>query len=243
MTDVQPWLSAAAAVPAENGRVGASRDGGHDGDLHAVWKGVFENARPVDQGRAPASGLVARPGGADQPAWRDIASGPMSSGPRQSETRVGAPPAEPATAQVPDSAVVSVGRQRDERSADRPAGLLQGIGTSADAMRSGRSGPRGGTAAAVAPPQQQPQPQPRAPSATPSESVVVYLQAASVSIVLRDGELSQSQALQCAFEASHQLTGRRSALRLLVLNGRTVYGPSDPPTSPAPATTTLVFSC
>jgi hypothetical protein len=75
-----------------------------------------------------------------------------------------------------------------------------------------------------------------------AESVNVLLSGASVAVVVRDATLSEARALRAAFETVHELTGKRSALEQLVLNGRTLYR------QPAPARTgnvagTVFFAC
>jgi hypothetical protein len=64
------------------------------------------------------------------------------------------------------------------------------------------------------------QPSPQAPSA---ETVSVFSQGAGIAIVVRDRSLSPEEALRSAFETAQQLTGRRSALGLLTLNGQVLY--------------------
>jgi hypothetical protein len=55
------------------------------------------------------------------------------------------------------------------------------------------------------------------------EIVSITLEGAEVSIVVRDGGLSETDALRTAFETARELTGRSSSLRQLTLNGRVLY--------------------
>jgi hypothetical protein len=64
------------------------------------------------------------------------------------------------------------------------------------------------------------QPSPQAASA---ETVSVFSQGTGIAIVVRDKSLSPEEALRSAFDTAQQLTGRRSALGLLTLNGQVLY--------------------
>jgi hypothetical protein len=57
----------------------------------------------------------------------------------------------------------------------------------------------------------------------PSEIVSIILEGAQVSIIVRNGELSEAEALRTAFETARELTGRSSSLQQLTLNGRVLY--------------------
>jgi hypothetical protein len=77
-----------------------------------------------------------------------------------------------------------------------------------------------------------------------SDSINVFVHGEAVSIVVRDPALSQQQAIETAFAAARDLTGRADTLRLLTLNGRTLYRQSSVagmqrPSCPA----TLAFTC
>ncbi len=56
-----------------------------------------------------------------------------------------------------------------------------------------------------------------------AEAVSVFSHGTGIAIVVRDNSLSREEALRCAFETARQLTGRRSTLELLTLNGRILY--------------------
>ncbi len=74
-----------------------------------------------------------------------------------------------------------------------------------------------------------------------SESVSVFVKAGAIVVVVRDAQIAEHAALHCAFEAARELSGERSALQQLTLNGRIVYRQCShfgPPESPA-----LVFTC
>lgn len=55
------------------------------------------------------------------------------------------------------------------------------------------------------------------------EAVVVAVNDQAVRITVRDGRLADNDALTSGFETAQRLTGRRSALHSLVVNGRTLY--------------------
>jgi hypothetical protein len=90
-----------------------------------------------------------------------------------------------------------------------------------------------------------------APSAQPSsaeplaESVRVFVQGPAVAIVVRDATISDQDAVSCAFETARELTGLRSSLQQLTLNGRTLYqrqidsGPREAP----PGGAFVFFAC
>ena len=73
-----------------------------------------------------------------------------------------------------------------------------------------------------------------------SDSVSVFLQGGTVSIVVRDATLSAHDAVYCGFETARQLTGHRSALSRLTLNGQTLYQRQAAGAQVAPA---LLFAC
>jgi hypothetical protein len=77
----------------------------------------------------------------------------------------------------------------------------------------------------------------------PAASVDVFVRNAAVSIVVRDPSLSEQEALRCAFETTQRLTGQRSTLRQLMLNGRTLYQRDDASTSQSASASTLAFAC
>jgi hypothetical protein len=66
------------------------------------------------------------------------------------------------------------------------------------------------------------------------ESVSVVVREKEVGIVVRDTKLEPQAALQAAFVVAQDLTGRRDTLRLLMVNGRTLYRARDAPPSPVP---------
>lgn len=75
-----------------------------------------------------------------------------------------------------------------------------------------------------------------------TESVSVFVHGDSrVTVVVRDAELSDLQAVRSAFETARQLTGQGNALRQLTLNGRAVYRQDDD-VVPA-AGPTMTFAC
>lgn len=73
-----------------------------------------------------------------------------------------------------------------------------------------------------------------AASAARAESVSVVVHGEEVGIVVRDARLEPHTALRAAFVVAQDLTGRRDALRLLMVNGRTLYRLDDGARSSAP---------
>jgi len=55
------------------------------------------------------------------------------------------------------------------------------------------------------------------------EVVSIVLEGAQVSIIVRNGDLSETKALRTAFETARELTGRSASLQQLTLNGRVLY--------------------
>jgi hypothetical protein len=71
------------------------------------------------------------------------------------------------------------------------------------------------------------------PTAPPDDSVHMLVDGHAVAITVRDGTLSDGEALHAAFEAARVVAGEGRALRQLTLNGRVLYqrpeGADDPP--------------
>jgi hypothetical protein len=81
-----------------------------------------------------------------------------------------------------------------------------------------------------------------APSAS-QEAVVVSVRGTAVSIVVRDTAVSDEEALQCAFETARDLVGTRMALHQLTLNGRTLYRQDSAGGDSRPELCGLLFAC
>jgi hypothetical protein len=237
MTGVQAWSFADASLRPQSGRGGGALDAEPSADLHAAWEVVFENARAVNHSAGTALDNGARQAREDRAA-KQVGPGTASSGPQP----VGLGQGAITTATTTSSRVAlprSVLPQDDQISAQHTGKPLM-VARLQEELRADRAAPvRNGAAPAPAQPRLVLEPL----ASVPPSSEIVNLQAESVSIVLRDAKLSEPEALRCAFEAAHQITGRRSALRLLMLNGRTLYCPPELPTTPSPTITTLVFAC
>ena len=71
------------------------------------------------------------------------------------------------------------------------------------------------------------------PTDPPDDSVHMLVDGHAVAITVRDGTLSDGEALHAAFEAARVVAGEGRALRQLTLNGRVLYqrpeGADDPP--------------
>jgi len=76
-----------------------------------------------------------------------------------------------------------------------------------------------------------------------TESVRVFLDGATVSIVVRNATLSPQAALRDAFETARELAGERAALQELTLNGRTLYRQDATDAACAPSATVVTFVC
>ena len=77
-----------------------------------------------------------------------------------------------------------------------------------------------------------------------SDSISVFVHGEAVSIVVRDLALSERHAIETAFAAARDLIGRADALRVLTLNGRTLYRQrSDAGIQPLSCPATFAFTC
>ena len=79
----------------------------------------------------------------------------------------------------------------------------------------------------------------------PAESARVFVHGAAVTVVVRNSTLSDQDAINTAFETARELTGQRSALSHLTLNGRTLYQQADAAAQERGATSgpNFVFAC
>jgi hypothetical protein len=77
-----------------------------------------------------------------------------------------------------------------------------------------------------------------------ADSVNVFVHGSAVAIVVRDPAVSDHEAVQCAFETARKLTGQRTGLVQLTLNGRILYQQQvQSPTTGALPSAALVFAC
>lgn len=76
-----------------------------------------------------------------------------------------------------------------------------------------------------------------------ADSVRVYVDGAAVAIVVRDAALSQQDAVRYAFDTAQQLTGQRSSLSRLTVNGRTLYHAATSESHAAASSSTRFFAC
>lgn len=78
----------------------------------------------------------------------------------------------------------------------------------------------------------------------PAESARVFVHGAVVTVVVRNSTLSDQDAINIAFETARELTGQRSALVHLTLNGRTLYQQAEAAdTRGATSGPNFVFAC
>jgi hypothetical protein len=212
-----PLHGLATAVIAQEKREPSREPGDPDRalDLYAAWKAIFESAGPsaVQTPRSPADRL---PGADDNgvvqvrslafPVARTLesraAGTPTWTRPRPAFTK-----ADPSCAtskpqklegQNVLADVVPLARQTASAATREVANVSVRVHyLGADSARSA-----GG-------------PQP--------EVVSIILEGAQVSIIVRNGNLSETEALRTAFDTARELTGSPSSLQQLTLNGRVLY--------------------
>lgn len=79
---------------------------------------------------------------------------------------------------------------------------------------------------------------------TVADSVNVFVYGSAVAIVVRDSSIPDHEAVHCAFETARTLTGQRTGLARLTLNGRILYQqPIQAPADRRPASAALAFAC
>ena len=219
-------------------------DAHHAEDLYAVWKQIFAQERAVE---SPASAVAMQRASALAPALApalDESGAGTSQGPapgRSGDPSIGLTPMQQGLAGAERSDAVAAGA-----SAVAGADGAGTPGTGAITVVNGATTVVNTTTTVVnttprsALPADSfqlagPPPEPiggaalLAPSAQPSsaeplaESVRVFVQGPEVAIVVRDATISDQDAVSCAFETARELTGLRSSLQQLTLNGRTLY--------------------
>lgn len=219
-------------------------------DLYAAWQEVFDNARPVeiqpdtssaDQRHADAGHEAAEP--TDPFAAHQRVNFASLSADGSKAEGVAPISQSPATSLAMPAVVASgVSTSRIERAANAdgaapsprvttPAAFRTGTAfdTESASFDAGRSAAR---------------PQDVAQHAAPaSEFVSVFQHGAGVTVVVRDSTLSETEAMRCAFEAARELTGKRSSLQQVTVNGRVLYEQQSPAPDAAPGSATFAFAC
>jgi hypothetical protein len=246
-------LAFSSMLAATGGSNSRTFDVAPDQELYAIWKSVFERAKPVEISHqpAPAAGAHAGTGRGNFLADADDRSALPSAA---TQARFAAVPAGSSTdirlhsaagADVsanhfimdtqPEVTTVTPGSNSSEHVENAVAARqirseLQSAAATVevDALQSGRHVSMRRVSAEL-------------PSA---DSIHVFVRDAAVAIVVRDAEISQQQALHCAFETARKLTGQRAALQQLVLNGRTLYQHGvDTRKHDSTRSASLVFAC
>src|SRR5581483_7561244 len=192
-------------------------DAHHAEDLYAVWKQIFAQERAVE---SPASAGAMQRASALAPA---LAPALDESG---AETSQG-----PAPGRSRDPSIGLTPMQQGLAGAERSDAVAAGASAVAGADGAGTPGTGAITVVngATTVVNTTPRSALLAPSAQPSsaeplaESVRVFVQGPAVAIVVRDATISDQDAVSCAFETARELTGLRSSLQQLTLNGRTLY--------------------
>jgi hypothetical protein len=203
-------------------------------ELLTLWKSVFQNSRAVaadtrqdapdtHQEQAAASNSMTEEGAERHgvPATLGGGSGDFpQSARRYSSAEVEAAPASRTTVAAaivsgPASASRTASRSVSAKSAEvaesAPLASVEDVRVNTQAA-----------AEEIEPSSEAASSQP-SPQAASAETVSVFSQGTGIAIVVRDRSLSPEEALRSAFETAQQLTGRRSALGLLTLNGQVLY--------------------
>ena len=214
-----------------------SVDGGRGEDLYALWNSVFEGTHVTD-GALPSSQSVAPQAaealvGAQVQAGSEEGTGPAEFAEDLSalDTLQGA-----IRYAGESSALPNVGHAPAAAVADVP----DAVGTSSSPRVVDPAEPRDATDVSEAP---------RVGASVKEEhlaaheSALVFVHGAAVEIVVRNSSLSEADAVHTAFETARELTGQRSALLRLTLNGRTIYQQADESSRQAPSGSELVFAC
>lgn len=250
---MSPVVFSAAAAPAATGWSASQvpLDAHHAEDLYAVWKQIFAQERAVEPPASPRGGNDRGEGGAAASASADVVfatpafatsegGGGVSQG--SSPQRSTDPSMEVALMQrgLAVSAVLDTGAGTPGAEAAAVVNATSQGTQSADSVPVERPAPESVGEAAL--PAASAQPSSAEPLA--AESVRVFLQGPAVAIVVRDATISDQDAVYCAFETARRLTGLRSSLRQLTLNGRTLYQRQiDSGMRAAPPRGALVFAC
>lgn len=258
---------ATIAAPQEYGASGVSHDTGHDQELYAIWKSVFERARPVEIPHESAHAAIAHAsarqgsfhaGGDDPFAPRPDATGARLDDSRPAswtdvslrQERIAAA----SSARMPAFAVAETGSTASAvvslstSVSDSSVPVLSTGATSRDRseLQSAQTVGHGGASdnAGAVPSNTRLSMQSASAQTAPADSVSVFVRSGAVAIVVRDAGISEQQALHCAFETTHRLVGQRGSLQQLIFNGRTLYQ------QPLPASTleplplsALAFAC
>jgi len=203
-------------------------------ELLTLWKSVFQNSRAVaadtrqdapgtHQEQAAASNSMTEEGGQRHGVSATLGDGssdfPQSAQRNASAEVEAAPTSRPAVGAAMVSGLTSASRTASRWVSAESAEVAESAPlTSAEDVHVN-------TQAAVEeiePSSEAASSQP-SPQAASAETVSVFSQGAGIAIVVRDRSLSPEEALRSAFETAQQLTGRRSALGLLTLNGQVLY--------------------
>lgn len=206
-----------------------------EGDFYAAWKAIFEASRATDApaGPAPSAGASSipsreqvsvsgrTPGAAPamvedgRVAHTNVVNGPAIS--RSPLDRASWSKAEPhPVIQSDGTRTDSVPQRPDERRPDLAVAVVRRP-PSMERLAQAAEG-RGAQIL-----RSMPNSNVTAQETAARESVNVFFRGTAVAIVVRDGTISQHQALCCAFQTARELTGEGAALEQLILNGRVLY--------------------
>jgi hypothetical protein len=239
-------LLVASHAPGTRADMRAAEDPDRAEDLHAVWKAVFEHVKVLrERTDGPGSDVAADPA----PQGGGIEADAASTSGTHLTHRAAVPIARPVSTPfvAPPASVAGVANDRAEGAAvavlalPSAPGLSSGARAALPGLRASSDDNHATTAQSAS---ERPTRFDMAP-APASSAVSVFTHGDAIAIVARDATLSDPQALQLAFEVAQQVSGQRSALQHLTLNGRTVYrqGPGAAQDAASPQAARLVFAC
>jgi hypothetical protein len=218
--------------------IGARRAPTIDQDFYAAWKAIFEASRATDASADPAPSASASwiPSRQSAGGGRTSDAAPaMAEDGRVAHTDAVNGPAvlrSPVDSASWSEAAPYSARQSDGARTDsapqrfkewRPSLAVAVLQRPPPMERLGQAAEAGGTQLL----RPIPDSNATAQETAARESVNVFFRGTAVAIVVRDGTISQHQALCCAFQTARELTGEGAALEQLILNGRVLYRQHD----------------
>jgi hypothetical protein len=229
-------------------------DGGRGEDLYAVWNSVFEDMQLRRD--EPDTGQPAHPQFSQQPSAtqaafqgpaQEVAFAGLAAGTDRDHVERITPVRDELQPAVPSAAVAADDLPQSTAGTETASASTNARWAIAAAAADG-PGVRA-SASAVKERSEVPQDQIARASThgeclLPDESAQVFVHAAGVAIVVRNSALSDGDAVNSAFETARELTGRRSALVHLTLNGRALYQQAEEAdTRGSTAGSAFVFAC
>jgi hypothetical protein len=212
----------------------------------AAWAAVFDRAREEARRPEGEAGIIddGRPDAGASPGWRRGAPA-LHIDAAAAASREAVPPDAPPEAATGAAAFAagpgSLGQQGSLRASGRPAPAFvpapsptlqrAALLPAASRLAGGPARPATTASAEDASPPTDPAP----------ERVSIFVDDSAIAIAVRDGVVSDGDALHAAFETARLVAGQGRALRQLTLNGRVLYRRPDAAEGPAPGTGS--FAC